>query len=642
MSTQQETVEGFRLSPQQERLFSLQGAGGGAAYRVRCVVSVEGSLERDALRAAVEAVVLRHEILRTTFRRLPGVSLPVQVIAEDAAFHFAEVDLSGVTTADQPARLDELFREEGGEPFDFERGPLLRVLCVTLSPTAHALLLGLPAVCADMAGLNNLVREIGRCYAACLSGEELGDEPLQYADLAQWQNDLLESEETAGARGFWRKHDSAAAALRLPFERRPRASREFRPESFRVEIAPVVAALVRSVAAGHGVALPSLFLSCWQALLGRLAGQQQVVVSTLFDGRKYEELRDTPGLIAKYLPVGSQLDDELTFVQALKRVDESVAENHRRQEYFNWEPSETDNPAGGPWLLPYHFDFATHAGEFSAAQATFRVSRQTSCLDRFRLKLSCADDGSAFSAEFHFDADLYRRADVECLAEQFVTLLESAVRRPSSALADLEISSPAHLQKLLAEFNATREEYPPVCLHEPFERQAALTPDRVAVSCGPLQLTYSELDSRADSLASGLRLRGVGPDVVVGLLAERSAELVVGLLAILKAGGAYLPLEPSLPEGRLRLMCEGAGARLAVVATDDDARLAASLGIDAVPAHSSAPSTSAPEGWRPARPSNLAYVIYTSGSTGTPKGVMVAHSSICNRLEWMRRRFPPA
>ncbi|HEV2863873.1 MAG TPA: condensation domain-containing protein, partial [Pyrinomonadaceae bacterium] len=641
--TAHQPIQGYKLSPQQAHLWLAQRGGQSPTFYAQCAVLLEGDVDARLLRAALADLVERHEILRTTFQSLPGMNLPLQVVGDggDTWGH----DEENVSWEPEGGRAEviRLLEDLRRGPTDFERGPVLRTKLLVTPAGKHLLLLSVPSVCADARGLDNLVQDLARCYVARSRDEAAPEPPVQYPDASGILNDFLEAEEVKAGRDYWRRQQlSDLPLLRLPFEGRAAAGTKSGAGVVSREVAAETAAGIEECALAHGASVPAFLLACWQVLLGRLTMQTDIAVGVLAACRTYDEFQEAAGLFARHLPVRTRTDEDVPFVKLLAQVEAALDEAGQWQDYFSWEQvagAHVRDGAQGP--LPFGFEVEDGADEFRAGSLTLSVIERRASVGRFKINLACRF-GAGLRVQLHFDANSYRAEDVERLGGQYETLLKSALANVGQPIGELEITGDAERQQLIEQFNATGEEYPPVCLHEPFERRAALTPDRVAVSCGPLQLTYSELDSRADSLASELRRRGVGPDAVVGLLCERSAELVVGLLAILKSGGAYLPLEPSLPEGRLRLMCEGAGARLAVVATDDDARLAASLGMDSVPAHSLPQSTSAPEGWRPARPSNLAYVIYTSGSTGTPKGVMVAHSSICNRLEWMRRRFPPA
>jgi amino acid adenylation domain-containing protein len=648
MSVPQAIVEGYRLSPQQQHLFSLPPEEETSFYRVSCRVTLDGDLSPQALTAAIANVFRRHEILRTTFQRLPEVRLPLQVIAEEGAPWECGVDLSLCSRQTQEARLAELSRDLRLLAFDYERGPLLRIWHVILSPTQQALLLSLPAASTDMAGLRNLVREISRCYAACLSGEacfsgeEPSGNPMQYADFSQWQNELLESGEMEEARRYWSSMELGDSfASELPFERRGVAVRAFDPKHCSIVIEADIATGVGSIATEYGVSPAAFLLTCWQILLGRLTRQQQVVVGTLCDGRKYDELRDALGFFAKYLPVSASLRDGSPFEEVLKQVADSMADVYRWQEYFEWQ---LISGGTGQRFFPYHFDFEERLADFSTHGLTFSMSHQLSYLERFKIRLSCVS-GETLLAEFHYDSDLYLQDDVERLASQFHALLQNVVKNSKANSSDLEISNADERRRVLDDFSGTEREYEGgESLLEEYERQVREQPDAVALSSGAEQVSYYELNRRANQLGQWLRKRGVGAEKIVGLLFERSVEMVVGMLGVLKAGGAYLPLDPESPRERLELMLREAEVKVLLTGVELEGKVGGGgevreeVSVGREWGEYGEESEANPE--RVVGRENLAYVIYTSGSSGRPKGVMITHGGICNRLQWMRAEYP--
>jgi amino acid adenylation domain-containing protein len=640
---QKEVVEGFQLSPQQKHLWSLCGDDRATVYRTQCGVRLGGRLDKRALREAVENVVRRHEILRTSFQRLPGMDVPLQIINEPAAVTIAETDLGASESPVQDAELDALFEQASRRPADFGQESLLHLSLIRLSPDSHVLLISMPALCADALGLQQLAHAVGRAYAACLNGEELFEEPAQYADLSEWQNELLDSEDTKAAREFWRRQDlSALHRLTLPGEKQLTGEAGFDPRHVSFSPGPATAERVAAVAAAHGVETPVLLLACWQTLLWRLNGESDAVVCAAFEGRTFSELEGALGLFVKYLPVASRLEADLPFSEALRRADESVRDVSKWQECFSWEHAGlTLENAPESLFCPFSFDFSVRPAEFTSAGVVFSVERARACVERFKAKLSCLRGDEGLSFELHFDASLYEEADIRRLAAQYRKLLESVLDNPQSRITSLEVLGDAERRQWLVDFNDTKAAYPlDKCLHQLFEEQAARTPDAVAVVFEQGRMTYAELNRRANQLAHHLRRLGVGPESAVGICVERSLEMVSGLLGILKAGAAYVPLDPSYPKERLSFMLDD--SHVPVLLTQR--RL-----LDLLPEHQArvvcldSETFGEESGDNPQSgvgPANLAYVIYTSGSTGTPKGVMIPHEAIANRLLWMLSAFP--
>lgn len=570
----QELIEGYRLSPQQRRLW----ASGLSDRSAVCAVRIKGELDTEALREAIGQVVSRHEILRTTFKVLPGMTLPVQVVSDSANFVF---DL------------------------------------ISRSSNEHVLTIRLPALCADAQALQCLVSQIADAYAG--SSQTL--EVLQYADFAEWKNELLEEEAGSAGRRYWQQHDlTQLDTQKLSFEKKGETT--FEPATQPVEISAVMSS--------------SLALACWQILISRLTGQQNVVIGVAFDGRKFDELKDAVGLFSTFVPVRNEVIPTLRFDQFLQQTTQQEFEAQRWQEYFAWD----DNA-----IFPFCFEFQKYEASYRSGDLEFLICQSDACTDRFKIKFTVEDYGDHLSASLQFDESVFSSSDVRRLADELSILIEDASNRTEAALSDLELLSPAERQRLLVELNDTQRRYARGPLvHELFEQHAAQRPDDIAVVFETEQLTYGELNVRANQLAHHLIKLGVGPDDAVGLCLERSVELIVGLLAILKAGGAYVPMDPGLPQVRLGMILEESGARVLVTRgrlaeiLDHQAERVVNLDADArlIEQESST---------NPVRricEEHLAYVIFTSGSTGRPKGVAIEHRQILNYLNavWEKLEVP--
>ncbi|MBW4456089.1 MAG: amino acid adenylation domain-containing protein [Nostoc indistinguendum CM1-VF10] len=369
-----------------------------------------------------------------------------------------------------------------------------------------------------------------------------------------------------------------------------------------------------------------------------------MIVGTACDGRVDEELKGSLGLLTKSLPIHCHLEENSQFSEMLERANEAKRAAYEWQECFAWEQIlRADAKVTGSSFFPFCFDFEEQPAKFSAADISFSIYKQYACVDRFNLKLSCLQREDSLSAEFHYDSNVFSTEDIKRLAAQFQTLLESAINKPTAVLSELEILSNVERQQLLVEFNNTQTDYPQdKSLQQLFLEQVERTPKNIAVVFENQQLTYAELNDRANQLAHYLQRLGVGPEVLVAICVERSLEMVIGLLGVLKAGGAYLPLDPTYPKERLALMLSD--AQTSVLLTQQ--RLAGGL-----PEHR-AQIVCLDSDWEIiAQESeenpvsgviadNLAYVIYTSGSTGKPKGVMISHRAICNHMFWMQTTFP--
>ncbi|MEP0883302.1 amino acid adenylation domain-containing protein [Trichocoleus sp. ST-U3] len=638
-------IQGFQISPQQKRLWGLQQLDSLQAYQVKCFLSIEGVLNVEILKASLQKIVNRYEILRTHFRCLPGMTIPLQVISDSSTINWQSIDLSSSNIQEQKNRLEALFNKISNEHCNFERDSLLHLSFITLSEQKHILLINLPALCADAATLQHLAEEISCTYAACCLGTELDDEIMQYADISEWQNELLEGEDTEVGRNYWQKQDfSALLNIALPLEKLVSEPANFQPRFITKTINPDRVAEITAFVSKNAT-VSSFLLTCWTILLWRLTKSGCLVIGTAFDGRKYEELESALGLFAKYLPIQSHLEPKLSFVDLLQKVHQAQQEVYQWQEYFSWDL----NASADSSFFPVCFEFNQSLAKCSAAGVTFSIERLSTCIDRFKIKLAGVERDDSLSIEFHYDANLFAETDIQRLAGHFLTLVDSILETPDVAISELEILSKVERQQLLIEFNNTKIDFPQLQgIHQRFEQQVEKTPDAIALVYEGEQLTYQQLNQRANQLAHSLRKLGVAPEVLVGLYLERSLEMVVGLLGVLKAGGAYFPLEPTLPSDRLAFILQDTQAkvlltqqqlvtnlpnsRATVFCLDSDSEMQPeSDRATAQPSDRNLESVVTAE--------NLAYVIYTSGSTGTPKGVAIEHRQILNYLNGICERL---
>jgi amino acid adenylation domain-containing protein/non-ribosomal peptide synthase protein (TIGR01720 family) len=657
-------IEGFHLSPQQAHLWLLQQGGDERAYRAQGVITIEGLLDAPALEAALRRVIGRHEILRTAFRRLPGMFLPLQVITDNSLPHLQQYDLSDMQLSEQSACIDSLLHEMSRLPIALEEGLPLHLRLVKTAPDRHGLLISLPALCMDTTGLKNLLYEIARSSAERPGDEELAYEPMQYADFSDWQNEILASAETAEGKAYWQHNNfSERGALHLPLRKSVTGNDEVDPQVLSITIDAETLLSMEAVASHQQVSLSTLLLGCFHLLLWRLTQQTEIITGLATSGRNYEELETALGLFLRFLPIRARVADELPFNELLREIEQQVQGAQHWQEFFDREQSASSHRSAGEdgekrvSYISFNYEFVDEDTQVvPSGDLLFKLVKASAYTSRFDVWLRCLrqTDGGLI-AEWNYDGRLYATAEIKRLAAEWRAVLASVSDRPGATLGTVNILNAEERAQLLVGFNRTSQtEVNTLCLHELFEAQAKRTPDAVALEFEEQRLSYRELDGRANRLARYLRRIGVGAEERVAVLLERSVEMVVGLLGILKAGGAYVPLDAEYPAERLALMLKDTGAR--VVITQERLRgvldgMAASDGGDKE-AVIAAQVVSLDVDWREIEQEsdekiesgvnldNLAYVIYTSGSTGRPKGVMISHGAICNRLLWIQRAFP--
>jgi len=622
------TIHGFRLSPQQRHLWPLLQDS--SVFQAQCVLSLDGPLDPAALRCALDRVASRHEALRTRFQRRRGDKFPLQVVAESVAVAWREEEVAAGGAAEWNAACDRAAAAERAEGFDVEKGPLMRCRLLCGGADRHALVLTLPALAADAATLRNLLREAVDLYAfrpSAVADEEI----VQYLQFSEWQQEMLDSDEAdVATREHWRERCAALPRYPvLPGEKPARGGEAFAPARLRLESGTELAPALERAAAACGVSSGAFLLAAWELVLARLTGEPEVVVRAVADGRPFEDLATACGLFAKALPLPARVEDGLRFEELAQRAGRWLQDAADRQESFD---SEAVNGAGERLDVDaVDFEVREIPGALTGGGVSFSVLAEHVCCERFKLKLLALRRGADLALEVWHDESRLGAAEAGRVAAALGALLAAAVRRPAALAGELDLLGAAERGALLADFNATRREYPAVSAgwHLLFEAQAAATPESPALACEGERLTYRELNARANRLARRLRDAGVGAEGRVALWAERSLELVVGLLAVLKAGGAYVPLDPGFPPERVESMLADAGARVVLAQS-------ALLGTLDLPAVTVVPldDPAALAGYAEddlaveVAGESLAYVLFTSGSTGRPKGVAVEHRQL--------------
>jgi amino acid adenylation domain-containing protein len=623
----------------QERLWLLhQLDPTSTAYHVAGGVRLRGALDVDALRRAVNGIVARHEVLRTTFELAGGGEL-AQVVHPDLALDLPVVD------TDRPAERGAAFVRE---PFDLAAGPLLRCLVLRVGPDDHHLIMVVHHIAADGWSLAVLLREAGALYQSFHSGSDvdLPELPVQYADWASWQRDQLGGPLLTEQLGYWAKRLEGVAPLELLADRPRTAPRTSRGLLTPVRVPGPTAARVRELAQELEATPFMLLLAAFVAVLSRWTGQRDVVVGVPVAGRTLPEVEALVGFFVNTLPLRVDLSGVPSFADLVGRVREVCLGGYAHAdvpfeklvEAVNADRSGGRGPLIQVMLALRDVPMPDWGGIGDLTVTPFELPVSDAQFD-LSLQLSEAADGG-WSGTASSSADLFDPATPAALVTAWEVLLAGAVAdpdRPVSTLAIQDAGRRAYLVERLS--GAGRDPVGRGLLHELFERQVDATPDAVAVVFAGTEVTYADLDRRANALAWHLRALGVGPDDLVGVCLPRSVELVVALLAVLKAGAAYVPLDPSYPRERLVFMVSDAAAGTVLTRSDaldavagTSARVLCLDTVDLSGESENRPPTTVTD-------ANLAYVIYTSGSTGAPKGAMNSHGGVTNRILWMQRHF---
>jgi amino acid adenylation domain-containing protein len=633
-------VEGYRLSPAQERLWRLQAdEPANAVYRVQALLYRRGTLDVPRLRSAIAAVVDRYEILRTAFPTVAGASMPLQVVHAGARLEL-QIDLLDLQRLDLDAserQIEAAFDVMRRLPVDAAGGDALRVCVITRSPDEHFMLVAASALCADAPSLAIILRDVARVYDGGVASE--GDAPLQYADIAEWQHELLESPDPS-ATVFWA--DPARTTPTRAGMGQPSRVSTAGFEAHRIGrcLDESLGRELRRIAEGEGCTPDVLLLAAWISLVSRMTPDLDIVVGVGCTGRSYEELRDAVGLFQKFVPLHCHPSKAKDARELVRHVAALAAETEAMHEAFRWPQAEANAAAGRHTsFFPVCFEHVTWPGT-ATSETGWSLYRLWSCADRFALKLTVVDTSQGMQCDLYFDAGHYTSAQVELLHERLETWLRRLVA-PEHA-TEQAIMGPVERRRLLEEVSgaANRGAEWTGGVHELFARQAAATPSATAVREGEVRITYAQLRRRASRLAAHLRALNAGPETIVAICLERSAQAVVAILGILEAGAAYLPIDPGNPSEHIAFVLADSCAKVIVSAPHLVDRLpdhaAHVVYLDDDAAGEDGSDRDAPISSR-VTPRSLAYVLYTSGSTGRPKGVMIEHGSLANYIAWVRR-----
>jgi len=628
------------LSWSQQRLWFLdQFEGAGAAYHIPVALRLTGPLDRNALQASLDRIVARHESLRTLFLSRDGN--PVQVIKPEALFALETLDLRALPPDEMAAEVDSQTVAAVQTPFDLSTGPLIRGRLLQRADDDHILFLTMHHIVSDGWSMGVLVREVAALYRAYRQGQADPLPPLaiQYADYAQWQRQWLAGDTLQAQLDYWmRQLTGAPALLELPTDRPRPPVQSYVGASVNLTLDADLSSGLKALAKEHNATLYMLLYTGWAILLAKLSGQHDIVVGAPVANRQRTEVEGLIGFFVNTLALRADLSANPSVHALIEQVRGMTLAAYSHQDVPFEQVVEAVNPPRSMSHSPIFQTMLvlqnTPLGELRLPELTLTPQEIPHVTAQFDLMLSLAEAGDVMVGGLEYASDLFDRGTIERWIGYFKTILAGMVQDAGQSLGQLPWLSAKERRQVLVEFNATETAYPEgQLIHRLFEAQAAQQPDAVALVFEDRQLSYGELNGRANRLAHYLREQGVGPDTLVAICVERSLEMVVGLLGILKAGGAYVPLDPAYPSERLAYMLADAAAPVVLT----QARLR-----DGLPA-TDASVIMLDRDWdrvaeRPAAnpvqlgltAQHLAYVIYTSGSTGQPKGVMVEHRGLCN------------
>ncbi len=638
------------LSPAQRRIWFFEElAPGVPLYNESEAVRLVGELQVDALEQALNVVIERHEVLRSTIRINNGE--PVSVIHEHWPLRIKRIDLSSLPPAQREAEVERLLIDEPRRPYNLETEPGIRATLLLLNPGEHVLILMMHHLVCDWASEGVLWRELSVLYGALSRGEmpALPPLPIQHGDYAAWQQKQLAGPGFIDDLAYWEENlRGAPELLELPADRPRQPVQSYRGARRRFRLDPALTAALRDCSRLEKVSLFTVFAAALNTLLYRYTGSEDISLGVPLADRDRQEVQSVIGFLLHTHVLRTGLSGEMTFRELLARVQKGALDLYaHRAVPFDQVVSKVkpERNLGYSPLFQVMINWRDRDQQLSfigmdglVVESLLAESRTS----KFDLTVMLTDGGDEIWVELEYSTDLFDGDRMVRLFGHYRTLLESVTSDPGQRLSDLTLLTAEERRQVLVEWNHTQVDYPDhLTLHELFETQVQRTPEAVAVEFEGSQLCYRELNQRANQLAHYLRGMGVGPDTLVGVSMQRSLEMVVALYGVLKAGGAYVPIDPEYPRERVAFMLQDANvavlltqARLTGLLPSHNGRVVC---VDGEWERIARQDVANPA--REAEPGHLAYMIYTSGSTGRPKGAMNTHRGICNRLLWMQDQY---
>jgi amino acid adenylation domain-containing protein len=622
-------------------LYQLEGATG--TYNMTGALSLSGSLQVEALKQALGAIIQRHEPLRTSFQPIDGV--PVQVIDPKPIWKLSIINLEG----QEAAAAEKLAYAEAQTPFDLTQSPLLRVTLLKLQPEKHILLINMHHIISDGWSIGVFVRELSHLYRAFAMGEAptLPDLPIQYADFAVWQRQWLQGKVLAAQLEYWKRQlADAPPLLELPTDRPRPAIQTFQGKTERFQLDSKLTQQLKALSQQSGCTLFMTLLAAFGVVLSRYSGQTDIVIGSAIANRNRREIEGLIGFFVNTLALRLDLSEKPSFAAFLKQVQTVTQDAYEHQdlpfemlvEELQLERKLDRNP-----LVQVMFALQNATNEawnlpgLTIAEMSWELDPA-----RFDLEVHLSEVNDGIAGFCCYNIDLFDGTTIARLLEHFQNILKAIIANPQQSVGLLPLLSEQEQKQLLVNWNQTQADYPQDKLvHQLFEVQAASQPEAVALIFEDQVLTYGELNHRANQLAHYLQSLGVIKEQIVGVYLERSLEMAIAFLAILKTGAAYLPIDPEYPPVRTQFILED--TQLSILLTQ--AELAEKL------PKNQAKIICLDRDWSQiayqpqtnldlkVQPNNLAYCIYTSGSTGQPKGVLISHQALLNLIFWHQQAF---
>lgn len=634
------------LSYAQQRLWFLnQLDANSPAYNIPAVVHMTGELDVDALQKSFAEIIKRHESLRTTFGENDGD--PFQLILSQFSAELKIIDLCYLTGEEQQEEMHYQVSEEAKMPFHLDQGPLMRTTLIKMGEAEHILMVTMHHIISDGWSISILIRELGMLYESIVRGQAnpLSELTFQYYDYVEWQHKWLEGEVLNSQLDYWKKQLSGQLPfLQLPTNYPRPTIQTYEGATIRFSLPKNISENITTLSHKAGTTMFMTILAAFQTLLYRYSGQTDILIGSPIANRNRTEVESIIGFFVNTIVLRADLSGDPTFMELLSRVRENTLQAYAHQdvpfERIIEEIQPTRDLSRNPVFQVMFVLQNTPMENIDLMGLQLNTYDVDNGMAKFDLTLTMEETEAGLKGCFEYNTDLFEASTIERMIGHLCTLLESIVITPELQINQIPLLTEGEIQQI-QEWNKTQSDYPENrCIHELFEEQVDKTPKNIAIVHGEYQLTYEQLNKRANQLAHTLRKVGVGPEKLVGICMDRSVEMVIAIYGVLKAGGAYVPVDPSYPQERIEHILADSGItvlltksylkddlptnRVVVYFMDDDKTFAnessENLTFEVSPEH-------------------LAYMIYTSGSTGLPKGVLIEHRSLVNYIEWSRAYY---
>ncbi len=630
---------------QKSMWFYHQLTGGNPVFNIANAVRIKGKIDKNSIVKSLSKLVNRHEAMRTTFKSKNGT--PVQVVQKAEEIVLFELDLGHLSGDELEIELSRLLKEEARYAFDLEKGPLFRFCLIQLKENEYALSMVIHHIISDAWSNTIFVGEFFKLYESSVQGkeEELPELKIQFADYSQWEHKRHQEDYMNKLLDYWKKQLDKPTTLQMPTDRVRPKNQTYEGGFEPIELSMEITRSLKNLCSSEGTSLFMVILAAFQTMLYRYSGQEDIFTGTVVANRNRSEIENVVGFFMNTLVLRTDFAGDPRFRDVLKKVKDMTLDAYTYQELPFDKMLEELKPERDISRTPlFQVMFILHNNrkvELEMPGVKMEPIEVDSGLAPFDLRLQLTEGEEGIKGGFDYSAALFDADTIKRMAGHLENILEEICINPDQKVSELKLLQKEEEERILLEFNNTTTYYPmEKVIHKLFEEEAKKSPESTAVIFGSKELTYRELNEKSNQLAHVLINKGIRAESIVGIMLERSLEMIIGIMAIEKAGGAYLPIDPNYPEDRINYILGDSGVSVLLTSSKfHDMNISGKIQrifledksfyngkvenlVDTV------------------SPGNLAYVIYTSGSTGKPKGTLIEHHSLINRLNWMQKMYP--